>query len=192
MERKPLFRSLEDVLGIDFVLYLRAFEEDDKSLEQQFRRSPNLHLNFNDFYEFDFISLIDNCIAVGKPGQQIPPEGADRIFFNNDEWQESVQLLIKRAIKIIVLVSDKPSCIWEILNLADYLDKTFFIIRDINIYNKVCEVLYPRLELPQDDDEEVPFMFFKKNGEYIRYNFSNTLFDYGAVVAVINAGGIDE
>lgn len=187
LETKPMYKSIDDVLGLEFSLYLRAFEEDDKSLENQKNHSHHFQASYDDFLESEFITLLDDVIAVGQPGQPIPPKGAKRLYFDNNEWKESVEKLIEKANKIIVLISDKPSCIWEIEKLKDYLDKTFFIVRDFSVYKSVCRKLESQIELPYSEENHVPFCFYRDNGQFVRVDFENDPFSYGMMTNIISS-----
>jgi hypothetical protein len=55
------------------------------------------------------------CIAVGDPGEELPRLGFNRLYLGGDEWQASVESLMKRARLVIIRASRlTPSLQWEL------------------------------------------------------------------------------
>ena len=69
-------------------------------------------------------------MAIGKPGEKLPPLGAARMYTTDDQWQQKVLEFLDKAQLIVVILSFTPSVAWEIEQVtADrLLPKTVFII----------------------------------------------------------------
>jgi hypothetical protein len=53
-------------------------------------------------------------IALGEPGEELPPLGAARSYFEKLTWQDAVLDMMRDACLVLVVVNDTPSLIWEI------------------------------------------------------------------------------
>lgn len=93
------------------VLYLRAFREDDNDLRtmEGLRREEYLEQVFRE---------IGPMLAVGKPGEVRPPLGAQRVYFDDDEWQREVLGLIQGARMIVVAADITDGLRWELQQLV--------------------------------------------------------------------------
>ena len=56
-------------------------------------------------------------LAVGRPGEKIPPHGAARIYVEDSEWQDFVRVLTYYARTIFVRVGDTSGFRWELQHL---------------------------------------------------------------------------
>jgi hypothetical protein len=73
---------------------------------------------------------IGPLIAVGSPGEKLPPFGADRLYLSSMDWRGAVRRLMDDAALIIVVVADTDNIRWEIREIykRNHLSKTVFII----------------------------------------------------------------
>lgn len=140
-------RKASDLLMSDenFVLYLRGFESDiykNKKTDEQ------------DFSE-DVLSKVVlkglglPLCAVGMTKEIECPLGGIRVYVNDENWEEEVIKLMNKAEKIIYLVNDRKSCIWEIKNSTDVYHKCVFVVDDLKKYNNVQTQLKGTVDLPR-------------------------------------------
>nr|ALS90558.1 MetaGeneMark_Unknown Function [uncultured bacterium] len=52
-------------------------------------------------------------IAVGKPGDKLQPLGAIRVYFNDEVWQENVEVLMAMSRLVIIQAGLSPGLKWE-------------------------------------------------------------------------------
>ena len=59
------------------------------------------------------------CIALGDPGDELPPLGFSRLYVDDDQWHESVQSLLARAQLVIIRASRLTDSLqWEIATVV--------------------------------------------------------------------------
>ena len=117
------------------ILFLRAFRQDNKPLDTRHDGLLNRMFSFsNKFLTLDALLLdvaspYGPVIAIGQPGESLPPLGAARQYVTGDGWREVVDQLMTRARFIIVCVDDTDGIAWEIerLVVAGHLEKTMFL-----------------------------------------------------------------
>lgn len=132
-------RTIDQKLNKPFILFLRGFGTDIYSVNFQEKRK-----NRDVFSEHNFIKrllMLYNVYAVGRPEELQAPSGAARIYLDNATWQQDVQRLMKEALFIVILVSDKQNCVWEIEQTAEMRTKTIYIINNREKYNNVKHLL---------------------------------------------------
>lgn len=164
------------------VLYLRSFT-DDKVAATVVERSP-LELNImrapprltEEEIIANELSRIGPCVAVGSPGERLPPLGMARRYYENDEWQEGVQKLMQSAELVVMRATSgvTPGFLWELERAVKIVDpKKLLIILPFMIedehdansielgkYEKFREAtnkILPK-ELPLFSVENVPWM----------------------------------
>jgi len=143
---KVSLNTIDDVrkCKTDYILYLRAFEDDDYS---------NSKRSKGKFSENKFMSCFPKSVqvfTVGMTTEIICPRGAKRVYLNDFSWKNDVKEMIDGAKAVVVYVSDRESCIWEMSVLRCYSDKSFFITDDIIKYSNVQkELKLPNLPVQQ-------------------------------------------
>jgi len=103
------------------VLLLRPFAEDDREPTQTFK-PPNSFRYFipgSTIEEriVEVFASLGPVIAVGRPGELLPPVGAARLYLGNDEWQPRVAELVKRARLVFLIVGATRGVRWEMEQL---------------------------------------------------------------------------
>lgn len=182
--------SIEDVLKKNkYGLYLRAFGEDWKSayFESSNRQRKVPKLTFPEFIESAFIGSFKDMIAVGIPNEVDSCCGAHRVYLDEDSWREGVIQLIANAQFIVVLISNKDSCIWELSQLRNSLEKTLFIVNDMSVYETVrCEV-EKQIPLPKLDEKlsQKNCCIVLTSSTPLVWEFENTFWDYDRVTTII-------
>lgn len=56
-------------------------------------------------------------MAVGKPGETLPPLGAERVYLGDDDWQGVVRDLIAKSDPIILIAGTTPWVRWELASI---------------------------------------------------------------------------
>lgn len=142
----------------EYALYLRGFEMDDYTPESKYlarekdmlrRLKKNTKIGFR-FSEYYFTRVLQSRIpvcAVGMTKEIEAPMGALRVYLNDGTWKEDVRELMEHAKEIYILVNDRPSCVWEIEQSWEMLDKTVFLIDDRCRYARV-RGLWARNDMP--------------------------------------------
>lgn len=176
-----------------YILYLRGFEADDYRKEEKF----NGVNEFPQFTEYPFMEILQEytyVCAVGMTKEIDCPHGATRIYLSDETWKEDVGDLMKKAKKIVVLVDNRESCIWEIEQSLELLDKTVFLIDDVAKYNDVRNSLKDKIELPQLTDNLLHTEYESQsanhlylvacvNGEWILKKYLNNRSDYQEIAS---------
>jgi hypothetical protein len=113
------------------VVYLRPFQEDQRrryhdpvgdrqggenagpNSSTQATREPKIARQ---------ITRIGPFVAVGKPGDSLAPLGAARIYVSDDEWQETVTSLVRRAAAVVLQPEASPGTFWEVDLVGQIVD----------------------------------------------------------------------
>ena len=163
-----------------FALYLRGFESDDYSKRHAFQK----HL----FSEYHFMRLLKTRIrvcAVGMTKELDSPDGAIRVYVNDNTWQDNVRELMEKAQEIYILINDRDSCLWEIEQSASMQSKTTYIVSDLDKYNRARSALKDSLEFPPivpDEKYEDAFFSLTHDGSAFKVDsFPNDLEGYNLV-----------
>ena len=90
------------------ILYLRSFLEETPHdpLRDDFRTEEELLDSV--------LKEVGPMVAIGRPGEPLPPLGASRYYFKDDEWREEVQKLMERAQFIVIKPGLAENLRWEI------------------------------------------------------------------------------
>ncbi|TWU34193.1 hypothetical protein [Novipirellula artificiosorum] len=100
------------------VVYLRSFAQDNMKQELQ-TTDQILHpvqARVSATYEERFakhLRKIGPMVAIGKPGEKLPPTGAARMYVENAHWQELVVDLLHRARVVVIQAGSTPGIQWE-------------------------------------------------------------------------------
>jgi hypothetical protein len=95
------------------VLILRSFRDDKLSIERRvYRRTFRLRPTLEEMVAYEADSL-GPSIAIGEPGEKLPPLGASREYLRNEEWRTAVSKLIDEAALIIFILGDTDNLFWE-------------------------------------------------------------------------------
>ncbi|MER5347134.1 hypothetical protein ABT030_44020 [Streptomyces mirabilis] len=93
-------------------------------------------------------------LGLGEPGTRLPPLGAAREYYPEDNWQQGVRDRIDGSCLIVMVVGRTASLVWEIREIADRsaLGKTLFVIPPVPDAERRLRqhVLCAVLGLPQE------------------------------------------
>jgi hypothetical protein len=102
------------------VLLLRSFMDDVAGIKPNniilslFRRRKRLEECLG-----EELAEAGPFVAVGKPGENLPPLGAQRLYLADDKWQEVVKSYIDRA-GLIILIAGKTHWVrWELSTIME-------------------------------------------------------------------------
>lgn len=160
--------STEDINDIPnkYILYLRGFEQDSYDLPIEIEDSA-YEGHFNESRLCAYLSTCLPIYAVGMNKELWQPNGATRIYVDDDNWMEEVKLLMEKSVFNIILINDRKSCIWEIEQSRNILDKTIFIVDDTQKYKNAKNAI-KSIELPDVDLEKHlnGFCFYMKDSHH--------------------------
>lgn len=172
----------------DFAIFLRGFERDDYSKEREL-----LSANSNDkFSEYKFMKILQTQIpacAIGMTKETDSPYGATRVYVDDTTWKEDVKELMEKASIIYILVNDKPSCIWEIEQSRELLEKTVLIIDAKDKYENVRNNILRYDFLPNIPEEfsKVPNIILRfENKSYKFEKIENSIEGYTNALRIFN------
>lgn len=138
--------TIKDLFKIQdksFILFLRGFDRDNYGAKYTEK------VNESFFSEKIFAEHMPMPLyAVGMTKELTSPIGATRVYLNDESWKEDVLFLMKKAYAIFILVNKKPSCIWEIEQSEKMLEKTCFLIDNMEQYCSVRDRLKGIIEFP--------------------------------------------
>jgi len=120
------------------ILFLRAFKNDQVRLKKA-RTSPMRWLigrikpeHYLDHMLVEEFATYGPTVALGRPGQDVPPFGVWRSYFHDAtdvQWQAEVERLAVAARVIVMVADDGKGVAWELEHLgkAGHLCKTIFV-----------------------------------------------------------------
>ena len=132
--RIPVLQSIEALTNlaarteIPVAIYFRRFVDD-----QQVHHPAATERNDHDSDEEELaesFSRICLFVAVGRPGEPLPPWGAYRLYLEDDEWEQKVGELISIASVIFIKWADSEPLKKEIqlIEEASKLNRTIFLL----------------------------------------------------------------
>lgn len=130
--------SYKDIDG-PFILYLRSFVDDNKTKN----RISLLGTESEEEAIVQVMSDIAPVYAIGDPRDEYMPNGASRIYVDDDHWKEAVQVLSKKAIVVVLRLGETDSFWWEVKMTLDnkLLEKLLFIVPTTDSFKDVS-ILY--------------------------------------------------
>ncbi len=88
------------------VLYLRSFDEDEATAKLKGSLTEEEHLA-------RLLERIGPVVAIGRPGERLPNVGARRVYVGDDEWQSTIEGLMKRARLVAIRTGLSKGLRWE-------------------------------------------------------------------------------
>ena len=88
------------------VIYLRSFNADQLTAKLEGSFTEEEHLTY-------VLMHIGPVVAVGRPGEELPEAGARRLYVGDNEWQSTVEGLIKRARLVVIRTGLSGGLRWE-------------------------------------------------------------------------------
>jgi hypothetical protein len=133
-------------------------------------------LTFKNYEELlkSAVGKLGPFVAIGKPGDKVPPLGAARMYVDDDNWQDTVKKLTKKAKLVLLHLSESEGVLWESKFIAKNLQPEKLILClpltfrgekiDKEIYQtfrKKFLSIFPH-PLPENVGD-AQFIFFSKN-----------------------------
>lgn len=164
-------------------LFLRGFNMDN----YKSKRDVSLIMG-SQFSEFGLAKRLAKgspLFAVGMTKELTAPVGAERIYLSDASWKDDVLFMMNKATSIFILVNSKESCVWEIEQSLNFLDKTCFIVDDAAQYEIVRDCFSDRFPFPNLLATEEPFPIAMRLFCDSRYKVINSDGDEDGVIANI-------
>ncbi len=157
-----------------FVLFLRSFERDTYKENECGKW---------DFSEEILAKIVEkgmgiHMCAVGMTKEGDSPFGGIRVYVNDETWEDEVYKLMCKAEKVIILVSDKKSCLWEIKMTKDIYHKCLFIVDNLEKYENARTQLSGILDLPSIPPAEVPDIPLEYDPRGFYFTADNVMKDF--------------
>jgi hypothetical protein len=131
--------SLEKLQEVDHrqpILFLRAFRDDQVDMDRgripyfvrvlEFgRRKPNL-----DQMLLEEATPYGPLVGLGSPRDKTPPYGAARGYFEDKDWKQAVESLVRESSVTILCLDETEGVWWEVEHLAatKEVQKTLFLV----------------------------------------------------------------
>jgi len=103
--------------NLHVILYLRPFSKDEHIAHGFI--SVVQRGGFIESHEAALARLLSQvapCIAIGRPGERLPPLGAYKIYVKERNWQSVVLSMLHQAELVILRVGETGSFLWELKN----------------------------------------------------------------------------
>jgi hypothetical protein len=149
------------------VLYLRPFETDPSPsmLRNVFRVFMMDRIFTEEEQLREVLQPFGGLVAIGKPGESLPPPGAARLYPSNDEWKKVVIDLMETASLVILRAGMGEGLHWELMQARRVVNPKKLLILFI-------------------DTEKMSYEFFKKEADWI---FKGTVPQFDEIKS---AGGV--
>ena len=103
------------------VLYLRSFADDERAGRRHGELTEEEHL-------VKALAWIGPLVAVGRPGEELPRVGAQRIYISDDVWQARVTELMATARLVVLRTGTGEGFNWEIAHAVATLPPERFLL----------------------------------------------------------------
>lgn len=110
--------SADEVLATDSrppVLYLRSFEDDEEAVGLEYSLS-------------EVMDDVGPFVAVGRPGDKLPPLGVTRSYHRDEDWQSYVVDLLDRSALVVMLAGRTEGLAWELGQAARRLSPERLVV----------------------------------------------------------------
>ncbi len=138
----------------DYSLFLRGFSSDDyESIDKLELKSDDSFDGLSEYWFFKILSRADRrpVVSIGMPREVESPYGTQRVYLDDNTWNDDVKKLMQHAGMIYILVHDSESCVWEILQTRTLIEKTVFIADNQQKYDMVRGLIGSHIHLPPID-----------------------------------------
>lgn len=128
---KPIYTKNDVPLFETFCLYLRPFGTDNNKEEKLVCRKAS------DYYPI---------YAIGDPMKALQPNGANRLYLEDDSWKKVVDDMSVRSRFILLRVGNTDGTIWELDNIIkkDLINKVIFLTYKESDYEYLRIILYEK------------------------------------------------
>lgn len=162
-----------------FILFLRGFENDIYKEKNADKFAFSEHILSKVAEKGLGIPL---C-AVGMTKEGDSPMGGTRVYVNDKNWEDEVYGLMCKAEKIVILVNDRSSCIWEIRMTKDIYHKCVFVVDDLEKYSNVTSKLAGVIDLPELPESDIPGLPLEYDPRSFYFQSDNNMKDFSGDLA---------
>jgi len=146
--KQPIAEELLSADDRPHILFLRSFEQDEKTISTPFRWSqvvmfhPDYYLTrASTTFEEQLISILGNrapVVALGRPDELMQPLGASRSYVDNSNWKARFMDLAKEAELFIFMIENTASLKWELswLKANKEMSKIFILLPPLEWLSK--------------------------------------------------------
>lgn len=106
------------------ILYLRAFDVDHSFT----RPSGFSRLTLEESIVLALMSNKRRVVALGRPGEKLPPLGAERFYVPDDEWQNAINNWIEQSYAIVMIAAKTEATGWELERIFESSAHEKFLI----------------------------------------------------------------
>lgn len=130
----------EEVMASDTrppILYLRSFINES-------------HVHAEEAGFADLFAPVGPLVAIGQPGERLPPLGAARLYLEDDNWQGKVLELLSQAKLVLIYGGETPGLGWELQQVRDRLHPsrvTIMIPNDETAWEKFRNTAYTSADM---------------------------------------------
>jgi hypothetical protein len=130
--QRHFVREAEEIISADQrapVVYLRSFAAEIEISEEERALAT-------------ILQTVGPFVAVGAPGDSLPPPGASRFYQVGANWQEFVTNLVRSARLVVILTGSTPGLAWELSLCRSVLSPSQLIMlvpKDDSSYAKFAE-----------------------------------------------------
>lgn len=106
------------------ILYLRSFKQDGSGdRRRDYPKKTELKLT-------SALNQVGPVVAVGQPGEELPPLGASRLYFDNREWKDRVKELMSISNLVVIHPSSTTGVEWEMATAKQILapERVVFVL----------------------------------------------------------------
>jgi len=99
------------------VIYLRPFDEDLRQARQlgllRYVPAPSVGLSVEQLLG-RLLGPLGPLVAIGRPGEALPPLGFARLYASDTDWQGTVLDLLARSAAVVLVAGTSPGLLWEL------------------------------------------------------------------------------
>jgi hypothetical protein len=106
------------------ILYLRGFDN-DKTLTKPINL---LGITVEELILLTYTSGSRRIVALGKPGEDFPPLGAERFYVSHDDWQHVITGLITDSFGLVMFAAKTEATGWEIQEIFRRKSENRFLL----------------------------------------------------------------
>jgi hypothetical protein len=106
------------------VVYLRAFRADTATSIQALMQG----LTTDEEQLAEVLRPFGDLVAIGRPGESLPPPGAAREYASDDQWKDTVTARVQSAPLVVLRAGVGAGLMWEVEHVFRNVDASRLII----------------------------------------------------------------
>jgi len=125
MQTPDVFSELDRLPDRRPILFLRPFSRDNTEGFFKFRTSTGDGFEMTVAKEMRKVGPV---IAVGKPGEALPPIGAARFYIGDEYWKPTIIEILAASQFILLVYGSTAGLLWELQQIVESIDPSKLII----------------------------------------------------------------